>query len=260
VPSGPPIWGKRPGCVALRICWPITQPEGFEVFLGAQILSRHDLRNLMPLAFSSKLGHALTPWRMDDFDYIVVGAGSAGSVLASRLTEDGRSRALLLEFGGSDRSVLIQMPAALSISMNMTKYDWGFATEPEPHLGGRRLATPRGKVLGGSSSINGTVSIRGNPLDFDGWEKQGAEGWGYRHVLPYFRRSDAHEGSDPQSSNSDGPLHNIRHRVRHLEAGEEKLLGDRLMATFRVGSREMRSASGNRPPGEPPLWNLPVPG
>ena len=90
------------------------------------------------------LERALTRWRMDDFDYIVVGAGSAGCVLASRLTEDGKSRVLLLEFGGSDRSVLIQMPAAPSIPMNMPKYNWGFATEPEPHLGGRRLATPRG--------------------------------------------------------------------------------------------------------------------
>jgi choline dehydrogenase len=112
------------------------------------------------------------------------------------------------EPGGSDRSVLIQMPAALSIPMNMPKYDWGFATETEPHLGGRRLATPRGKVLGGSSSINGMVWVRGNPLDFDAWEEQGAEGWGYRHVLPYFRRADAHEGGDPQYHNSDGPLHN----------------------------------------------------
>src|SRR6266436_472330 len=86
------------------------------------------------------LERALTRWRMDDFDYIVVGAGSAGCVLASRLTEDGKSRVLLLEFGGSDRSVLIQMPAALSIPMNMSKYNWGFATEPEPHLGGRRLS------------------------------------------------------------------------------------------------------------------------
>src|SRR3954454_5092980 len=149
----------------------------------------------------------------DDFDYIVVGAGSAGCVLASRLTEDGKSRVLLLEFGGSDRSVLIQMPAALSIPMNMPKNNWGFFPEPEPHLGGRRLATPRGKVLGGSSSINGMVFVRGNPLDFDGWEQQGAEGWGYRDVLPYFRRADAHEGGDPRYHGSDGPMWNCYGRL-----------------------------------------------
>jgi choline dehydrogenase len=152
---------------------------------------------------------------MNDLDYIVVGAGSAGCVLANRLTEDGKSRVLLLEFGGSDRSVLIQMPAALSIPMNMPKYNWGFATEPEPHLGGRRLATPRGKVLGGSSSINGMVWVRGHPFDFDGWEKQGAEGWGYRYVLPYFRRADAHEGGDPQYRGSDGPLYNRYGRLNN---------------------------------------------
>jgi choline dehydrogenase len=150
---------------------------------------------------------------MDDFDYIVVGAGSAGCVLASRLTEDGKSRVLLLEAGGSDRSVLIQMPAALSIPMNMPKYNWGYISEPEPHLGGRRLATPRGKVLGGSSSINGMVWVRGNPLDFDGWEKQGAEGWGYRDVLPYFRRADAHPGGDPHYRGSDGPMWNCYGRL-----------------------------------------------
>ena len=105
------------------------------------------------------------------------------------------------------------VPAALSIPMNKPKYNWGFATEPEPHLGGRQLATPRGKVLGGSSSINGMVWVRGTPLDFDGWEKQGAEGWGYRHVLPYFRRADAHEGGDPQYRGSDGPLYNCYGRL-----------------------------------------------
>ncbi|MBV8119029.1 MAG: choline dehydrogenase [Alphaproteobacteria bacterium] len=164
---------------------------------------RHSLRSQ-----KKSVKRAVRTRRVEDFDYIVVGAGSAGCVLASRLTEDGKSRVLLLEFGGSDRSVLIQMPAALSIPMSMRKYDWGFATEPEPHLGGRRLATPRGKVLGGSSSINGMVWVRGNPFDFDGWEKQGAEGWGYRHALPYFRRAEAHEGGDPQYRGSDGPMFN----------------------------------------------------
>jgi choline dehydrogenase len=92
--------------------------------------------------------------------------------------------------------------------MNMPKYNWGYETEPEPHLGGRRLHTPRGKVLGGSSSINGLVWVRGNPLDFDHWEEQGAEGWGYRHVLPYFRRADAHGEGDAAYRHTQGPLHN----------------------------------------------------
>jgi len=106
----------------------------------------------------------------ETFDYVIVGAGSAGCVLADRLTEDGQSSVLVLEYGGSDRSVLIQMPAALSIPMNMERYDWRYHTEPEPGLGGRKLHTPRGKVLGGSSSINGLVYVRGNPCDFERWE------------------------------------------------------------------------------------------
>ncbi len=143
-----------------------------------------------------------------DFDHVIVGAGSAGCVLANRLTEDGTRRVLLLEFGGSDRSVLIQMPSALSIPMNMPKYNWGFETEPEPALGGRRLHTPRGKVLGGSSSINGMVWVRGNPLDFEEWETLGAAGWGFADVLPYFRRADAHADGDTQYRDTAGPLHN----------------------------------------------------
>jgi choline dehydrogenase-like flavoprotein len=112
--------------------------------------------------------------QIETFDYVIVGAGSAGCVLANRLTEDGKSTVLLLEYGGADGSVYIQMPSALSIPMNMDRYNWGYETEPEPHLGGRRLHTPRGKVLGGSSSINGMVYIRGNPLDFERWEEEGA--------------------------------------------------------------------------------------
>ena len=142
----------------------------------------------------------------ETFDYVIVGAGSAGCVLADRLTESGQDSVLLLEYGGSDRSVWIQMPSALNIPLNMARYDWRYYTEPEPHLNNRRLHTPRGKVLGGSSSINGLVYVRGNPLDFERWETQGAAGWGYGDVLPYFRRAEAYAGGGNDYRGADGKL------------------------------------------------------
>ena len=139
------------------------------------------------------------------FDYVIVGAGSAGCVLADRLSAGGET-VLLLEYGGSDRSIFIQMPSALSIPMNMPKYNWFYHSEPEPGLGGRTMHTPRGKVLGGSSSINGLVYIRGNPMDFERWEAEGARGWSYADVLPYFRRAERRaEGGDSYRGDS-GPL------------------------------------------------------
>jgi choline dehydrogenase len=143
----------------------------------------------------------------ETFDFVIVGAGSAGCVLANRLTENGHTTVLLLEYGGSDRSVLVQMPSALSIPMNRPRYNWGYASEPEPHLDGRRINTPRGKVLGGSSSINGLVYVRGNPLDFDRWQEEGARGWAYRDVLPYFKRSETRAEGGDLYRGSDGPLH-----------------------------------------------------
>lgn len=144
---------------------------------------------------------------MDGFDYVIIGAGSAGCVLANRLSEDGKHTVLVLEAGGGDNSVFIQMPTALSIPMGMDKYNWGYHTEPEPHMDGRRMDLPRGKVIGGGSSINGMVYIRGNAMDYEGWEAQGAKGWGYRNVLPYFRKAETRaEGGDAWRGN-EGPLH-----------------------------------------------------
>jgi choline dehydrogenase len=142
----------------------------------------------------------------ESFDYIIVGAGSAGCVLADRLSEDGRASVLVLEFGGSDRSVFIQMPGALSIPMNTRKYNWRYESEPEPHLDNRRFHTPRGKVLGGSSSINGLVYVRGNPMDFERWEEEGAKGWAYRNVLPYFRRAEGRQAGGDAYRGGEGPL------------------------------------------------------
>ena len=147
-----------------------------------------------------------------EYDYVIVGSGSAGSVLAKRLSEDGNLRVLVLEQGGSDFGPFIQMPAALSYPMNMKRYDWGYTSEPEPPLGGRRLACPRGKVIGGSSSINGMVYVRGHACDYDGWEEMGAEGWGYRHVLPYFKRMESSHGGQEGWRGTEGPLHVTRGR------------------------------------------------
>jgi choline dehydrogenase len=174
-------------------------------------------------------GAAATSFTVSEetFDYVIVGAGSAGCVLADRLSADGKDSVLVLEYGGSDRSLWIQMPTALSVPMNMARYDWRYFTEAEPHLDGRRLHTPRGKVLGGSSSINGLVYVRGNPLDFERWQAQGASGWGYQDVLPYFRRaerraegSDDYRGGDGKLDTRRGLLTNPLHAA-WLEAGRQ---------------------------------------
>ncbi|MEW2917620.1 choline dehydrogenase [Ruegeria sp. ANG10] len=143
-------------------------------------------------------------------DFVIVGAGSAGCAMAYRLSEAGAS-VLVIEHGGTDAGPFIQMPAALSYPMNMSRYDWGYHSEPEPHLNNRRLACPRGKVIGGSSSINGMVYVRGHARDFDTWAEMGADGWSYSDVLPYYKRMetwhDGGHGGDPKWRGTDGPLH-----------------------------------------------------
>ncbi|MEX0307242.1 MAG: choline dehydrogenase [Ruegeria sp.] len=143
-------------------------------------------------------------------DFVIVGAGSAGCAMAYRLSEAGAS-VLVIEHGGTDAGPFIQMPAALSYPMNMSRYDWGYKSEPEPHLNNRRLACPRGKVIGGSSSINGMVYVRGHARDFDTWADLGADGWSYADVLPYYKRMetwhDGGHGGDHTWRGKDGPLH-----------------------------------------------------
>ncbi|WP_444890325.1 choline dehydrogenase [Microbulbifer sp. DLAB2-AA] len=143
---------------------------------------------------------------MSEFDYIIVGAGSAGCVLANRLSAQEDKKVLLVETGGSDRSIFIQMPTALSIPMNTDKYAWQFMTEPEPYLDNRSMHCPRGKVLGGSSSINGMVYVRGHAKDFDEWAQHGAEGWDYAHCLPYFKRSETWAFGGDDYRGDEGPL------------------------------------------------------
>ncbi|MBP6879199.1 MAG: choline dehydrogenase [Phenylobacterium sp.] len=144
---------------------------------------------------------------MDRFDYVIIGAGSAGCVLANRLTEDPQVKVLLLEAGGKDSSILVKMPAGVGALIGKPgTYNWGFWTEAEPNLEDRKLWWPRGKGWGGSSSINGMIYIRGHARDYDQWRQMGLQGWSYRDVLPYFKRSESLEGGGDAWHGGDGPL------------------------------------------------------
>ncbi|MBO6543355.1 MAG: choline dehydrogenase [Alphaproteobacteria bacterium] len=143
---------------------------------------------------------------MSEFDYIIIGAGSAGCVLANRLSSDPKNKVLLLEAGSKDSSVLIHMPAGVGGLIGTDKANWCYETEGQPHLNNRRMFWPRGKVLGGSSSINGMIYIRGHARDYDHWRQLGLEGWGFADCLPYFRRSEGNENGNDAFHGGDGPL------------------------------------------------------
>ncbi len=145
---------------------------------------------------------------MDRYDYVIIGAGSAGCVLANRLTEDPQVKVLLLEAGGKDNSIMVKMPAGVgTLISKQGAYNWGFWTEEEPNLESRKLWWPRGKGWGGSSSINGMIYIRGHARDYDQWRQMGLQGWSYRDVLPYFKRSETLEGGGDDWHGGEGPLY-----------------------------------------------------
>ena len=172
------------------------------------------------------------------FDYIVVGAGSAGCVLANRLTEDRGCRVALIEAGGSDRSLYVDAPSGFWLLRTNPRFDWGYSTQPEPELGGRQMLTPRGKALGGSSTINGLMYIRGHPLDYDGWAAMGAEGWSYQEVLPYFRRAETFDNGGDAYRGDKGPL-----KTRRSELGNP-LYHVFLQATEQAGYARTQDLNG----------------
>ncbi|WP_413875624.1 choline dehydrogenase [Albidovulum sp.] len=162
-----------------------------------------------------------------DYDYIVIGAGTAGCIVASRLTEDPGTSVLLIEAGGWDRSIIVRMPAAVPLAYQKASYGWGYQSGPEPFVDNKMLDEKRGRLIGGSSSINAMIFNRGNPMDFEGWAAQGLAEWDYAHVLPYFRKMESFSGGADDWRGGDGPMKVDRCKADHrmfetwLTAGEQ---------------------------------------
>jgi choline dehydrogenase len=164
---------------------------------------------------------------VETYDYIVVGAGTAGCVVASRLSEDPDIQVLLVEAGGSDRTPILIMPAALPFVYQSKRVQWGYLSGPEPELSGREIDEKSGRVLGGTSSINAMIFNRGNPLDYDGWATDGLVGWDYAHCLPYFKRMETFADGGNEWRGGSGPMQVTRSQAKHklydalLESGEQ---------------------------------------
>jgi choline dehydrogenase len=191
----------------------------------------------------------------NEYDFIVVGAGSAGSVLAARLSETGKYRVLLLEAGPDARSWKIDMPLAVDRLLTSDRYNWCFSSEPESGIGGRVVGHPRGRVMGGSSSINGMVYTRGHPLDFDSWrDDYGCTGWGYADVLPYFRKMETAPCGPDRYRGGEGPL-----RITRPDVSENRLNAAFLAAGGECGYPQTDDYNGFRHEGfavaEQTIWN-----